>query len=75
MDLSEEDLLGRPVQGAPDLDPALKSTQLAVGMATRMAALKVGEQGLGFQAVHGGYRGQSVPLIGIINMFLYLKKL
>jgi hypothetical protein len=50
VDLGEEHLLGRPLQGAPLLDAPLQGPQLAVGEASGEAALQIGEQGLGLQA-------------------------
>jgi hypothetical protein len=50
MDLAEEDLLGRAVQGAPLLDPPLEGSQLAVGEAAGLLTLQVLQQGLGLQA-------------------------
>lgn len=50
MHLGEEDLLGRPMHGAPLLDPPLQGTQLAVGEASGVLPLQPVEQGLGFQA-------------------------
>jgi hypothetical protein len=50
VNLAEEHLLGRAVQGAPAFDMALQGTQLAVGEAPRETALQVVEQGLGLQS-------------------------
>ena len=50
MHLGEEHFLRRPVQGPPLLEPPLQRPQLAVGEATGIAALQVGEQRLGLQA-------------------------
>jgi len=50
MNLVEEHLAGRAVQGAPLLDAALQGAQLAVGEAAGEAALEVGEERLGLQA-------------------------
>jgi hypothetical protein len=50
VDLAEEDLLGRPVQRPPLLDPALQRPHLAVGEPAGVLALQVGQQGLGLQA-------------------------
>jgi hypothetical protein len=55
VDLAEEHLLGRPVQGAPLLDVALQGAQLPVGEAAGVLALKPVEHGLGLQA---GVEGQ-----------------
>ncbi len=55
VDLSEEDLLGRPVQGAPLLDVPLQGAELAIGEAAGIGALQPGEHGLGLQA---GIEGQ-----------------
>jgi hypothetical protein len=49
MDLGEEHLPGRALQGAPLLDASLQGPQLAVGEAAREAALQIVEQGLGLQ--------------------------
>lgn len=48
--LGEEHLLGRPVQRAPFLEAALERPELAVGEASGMASLQVGEQGFGLQS-------------------------
>jgi hypothetical protein len=50
VDLGEEHLPGRPLQGAPLLDAPLQSPQLAVGEAAGEATLQIGEQGLGLQS-------------------------
>jgi hypothetical protein len=50
VDLGEEDLFGRAVQGTPLLEAALQRTQLTIAEAARIAALQVGEQGLGLQS-------------------------
>ncbi len=50
MDLREEDLLGRPFEGTPLLDPTLQATELDVGEPPRIAALQVEEEGLGLEA-------------------------
>jgi hypothetical protein len=50
VDLGEEDLFGRPVQGAALLEAALESAELAIREASRMTALQVGQQGLGLQS-------------------------
>jgi len=50
MDLTEEHLPGTAVQGPPALDVPLQGAQLAIGEASREAALQVVEQGLGLQA-------------------------
>jgi hypothetical protein len=50
VDLSEEDLLGRPVQGAPLLDVPLQGAELSVGEATGIGALQPVEHGFGLQA-------------------------
>ena len=50
MDLGEEDLLGRPFEGPPQLDPPLQAAELDVGEPTGEAALKVEEEGLGLEA-------------------------
>jgi hypothetical protein len=50
MDLGEEYLLGRSLKGTPLLEAALQGPQLAIGEASRKAALQVGEQGLGLQS-------------------------
>jgi hypothetical protein len=49
VDLAEEDLLARPVQGAPLLDVPLQGTQLAIGKTARIRALQPGKQRLGLQ--------------------------
>jgi hypothetical protein len=50
MDLGEEHLLGRSGKGTPLLDASLQGPQLAIGKASRKAALQVGEQGFGLQS-------------------------
>lgn len=50
VDLSEEDLLGRPVQGAPLLDVPLQGAELSIGEATGIGALQPVEHGFGLQA-------------------------
>ncbi len=50
VDLGEEDLLGRPLEGTPPFDPTLQATELDVGEPTGKAALKVEEEGLGLEA-------------------------
>jgi hypothetical protein len=50
VDLGEEDLFGRAVQGAALLETALQGPQLAIGEASGIAALQVDEQGLGLQS-------------------------
>jgi hypothetical protein len=55
VDLAEEHLLGRAVQGAPLLDVALQGAQLPVGKAAGVLALQPVEHGLGLQA---GVEGQ-----------------
>jgi hypothetical protein len=50
VDLGEEHLLGRPLQGPPLLEPSLQGTELAVGEAAGEPPLQVGEQRLGLQA-------------------------
>jgi hypothetical protein len=55
VDLSEEDFLGRPVQGAPLLDVPLQGAELSVGEAAGIGALQPVKQGLGLQA---GVEGQ-----------------
>ncbi len=55
VDLAEENLLGRPVQGAPLLEVALQGAQLPVGKAAGVFALKPLEHRLGLQA---GVEGQ-----------------
>ena len=50
VDLGEEDLLGRPFQGSPLLDPSLQAPELDVGEPTGTAALQVEEEGLGLEA-------------------------
>jgi hypothetical protein len=50
VDLSEEDLLGRPFEGPPSFDPTLQATELDVGEPTGKAALQVEEEGLGLEA-------------------------
>ncbi len=49
MDLGEEDLLGRALQGPPAFDPPLQGPQLAVGEASGEPTLQVGEEGLGLE--------------------------
>ena len=55
VDLAEEDLLGRTVQGAPLPDVALQGAQLPVGKAAGVLTLEPLEHGLGLQA---GVEGQ-----------------
>jgi hypothetical protein len=55
VDLREEDLLGRSVQGTPLLDMPLQGAQLAIRKAAGVFALEPGKQGLGLQA---GVEGQ-----------------
>jgi hypothetical protein len=55
VDLAEEHLLGRPVQGAPLLDVPLQGAQLPLGKAAGVLALQPVEHGLGLQA---GVEGQ-----------------
>lgn len=55
VNLAEEHLLGRPVQGAPLLDVPLQGAQLPVGEAAGVLALQPLEHGLGLQA---GVEGQ-----------------
>jgi hypothetical protein len=50
VDLAEEHLLGRPVQGAPLLDVPLQGAQLPVGEAAGLLALEPVQHGLGLQA-------------------------
>ena len=50
MDLSEEDLLGRPFESTPFPAASLQSPQLTVRESAREASLQVGEKRLGFQA-------------------------
>ncbi len=50
VDLAEEHLLGRPVQGTPLLDVPLQGAQLPLGKATRVLTLQPLEHGLGLQA-------------------------
>jgi hypothetical protein len=50
VDLGEEDLFGWPVQSASFLEAALQGPQLAIGEASGITALQVGEQGLGLQS-------------------------
>jgi hypothetical protein len=50
MDLSEEDLLGRPFEGSPQFDPSLQNAELDVGKAARESTLKVKEKGLGLES-------------------------
>jgi hypothetical protein len=50
VDLSEKDLLGRPMQGTPLLDVPLQGAELSVGEATRIGALQPVEHGFGLQA-------------------------
>ena len=65
VDLGEEDLLGRPVQGTPRLDVPLQSTQLAVGEAAGVLALQPGEQGVGLEArVEGQLFLDALPDVG-----------
>ena len=49
VDLREEHLLGRPLEGTPLLDPPLEAAELDVGEASRIAALQVEEEGLGLE--------------------------
>ena len=49
VDLSEEDLLGRPFEGPPLFDLPLQGAELAVGEPPREAALQVLEEGLGLE--------------------------
>ncbi len=49
VDLGEEHLLGRPVQGPPPLEPPLERAELAVGEAAGEPPLQVGKHGLGLQ--------------------------
>jgi len=49
VDLGEEHLLGRPLQGPPLLQPPLQGAELAVGEAAGEPPLQVGEQRLGLQ--------------------------
>jgi hypothetical protein len=55
VDLTEEHLLGRPVQGAPLLDVPLQGAQLPVGQAAGVLTLQPFEHRLGLQA---GIEGQ-----------------
>ncbi len=55
VDLSEEDFLGRPVQGAPLFDVPLQGAELSLGEATGVGALQPVKQGFGLQA---GVKGQ-----------------
>jgi len=55
VDLAEEHLLGRPVQGAPLLDVPLQGAQLPLGEATRVLALQPVKHGPGLQT---GVEGQ-----------------
>jgi hypothetical protein len=50
VDLAEEHILGRPVQGAPLLDVPLQGAQLPVGEAAGVLPLQPREHGLGLQA-------------------------
>ena len=50
VDLGEEDLLGRPFEGSPPLDPSLQAPELDVGEPTGKAALQVEEESLGLEA-------------------------
>jgi hypothetical protein len=50
VNLSKEDLLGRPVQGAPVLDVPLQGAELSVGEATGIGALQPVKHGFGLQA-------------------------
>ena len=50
VDLGEEDLLGRSLEGTPLLDASLQGPQLAVGETSGAAALQVGEQSFGLQS-------------------------
>jgi hypothetical protein len=49
VNLREEDLLGRPFEGAPLFDPPLQATELDVGEASREAALQVDKESLGLE--------------------------
>ena len=49
VDLIEEDLLGRALDGPPRLDLPLQGAELAVGEPAREAALEVLEEGLGLE--------------------------
>jgi hypothetical protein len=49
MHLGEEDLLGRPVQGPPPLDPPLQGAELPVVKTVGEPPPQVGQQGLGLQ--------------------------
>lgn len=65
MDLGEEYLLGRSVQGTPLLDAPLQGPQLPIGKASRPASLQVVEQGLGLQSrVEAELRLQLRPDLG-----------
>jgi len=50
VDLGEEHLFGRAVQGASFLETTLQGPQLALGEASGIATLQVGEQGLSLQS-------------------------
>jgi hypothetical protein len=50
VDLCEEDLLGRPFEDTPSLDPPLQAAELDVGEPAGKAALEVEEEGLGLEA-------------------------
>jgi hypothetical protein len=50
VDLGEEDLLGRPFEGAPPFDPPLQATELDVGEPTGKTSLQVEEEGLGLES-------------------------
>jgi hypothetical protein len=50
VDLGEEDLPGRPVQGAPPLDVPLQGAELPIGEAAGIFTLQPVEHGLGLQA-------------------------
>jgi hypothetical protein len=50
MDLGEENLLGRSLEGTPLLDASLQGPQLAVGETSGKTALQVGEQSFGLQS-------------------------
>jgi hypothetical protein len=49
VDLREENLLGRPFEGAPPFDPALQATELDVGETPWKTPLQVEEEGLGLE--------------------------
>lgn len=50
VDLGEEDLLGRPMQGAPLFDVPLEGAELSIGEAVGIGPLQPVEHGLGLQA-------------------------